>query len=806
MADAVAAGDGSGEEIAAGARDAEAEAETAPGAESDAASKSEPTADSAPEGESEAESAETESEPDDEPETETAEPDAAADADTEAEAEPDIDATADAAAETESEPDLDATTDAEPEVVADAEPEAALGAAADAEREIAAEADPETDSEPELGAAADAEPEIAAEADPETDSEPELGAPANAEPEGPADADPETDSEAGLDAAVDAAPEGAADAEPESDVAADTEPEAESEAALDAAADTELGVDAESPSEADTEPASDVEQDPEPGPDADATRLIASILEVGASTRVPDPDADASRLISLIPPFASASDLVEPAESEEPTELAAESIPPAEPVEQPAAALPPSVLASASFVPPQPPQPQSSAAESAAPPPAFTRPTVTLAGRQIDRRAALVAGGVGVAVVAGVVVALASSGGSSGSVSASGSGHGGAGGATAKASTAAGVPLPTITTNPADGASGVDPSKPITVKVLNGTIDSVQLSGEDQTSGTLSTDNSTWTSDNALSVNASYKLTVTAKNSAGKTKSTTVSFHTLKPSATFGVSSVVPPHGSTVGVGQPIRVTFDNYVPTGYKASLEKACVVKTDPPVAGAWYWVSNSTDGAVLDWRPKDFWAVDTKVSIEFNLNGVRLGQHQYGVKNYPSHDFAIRDTDLRLIVDKDKFTATCYRNGKVIRTFPIDTGQTIAETFVTYTGTMAVLGKGNPVEMKGNYGPGDTYDDFVNWATQITWSGTYVHAAPWDGEIGHANDDSHGCVHCRTSDAEWFYNIAQTGDVVTINGKRKRPVLVSNGICTFTLDWATLLKGSAYGATVNGKPTTA
>jgi lipoprotein-anchoring transpeptidase ErfK/SrfK len=134
------------------------------------------------------------------------------------------------------------------------------------------------------------------------------------------------------------------------------------------------------------------------------------------------------------------------------------------------------------------------------------------------------------------------------------------------------------------------------------------------------------------------------------------------------------------------------------------------------------------------------------------------------------------------------------------------TTAETFVTYTGTMAVLGKGNPVEMKGNYGPGDTYDDFVNWATQITWSGTYVHAAPWDGEIGHANDDSHGCVHCRTADAEWYYGKVITGDVVTISGSRARAVAVSNGICTFTLDWATLLKGSAYGATINGRPVSA
>jgi len=425
------------------------------------------------------------------------------------------------------------------------------------------------------------------------------------------------------------------------------------------------------------------------------------------------------------------------------------------------------------------------------------------------RRKALVIGGAVVVVAGAAAAAIAASGGSgSGKDTAGALGDGSGAGAmgSASANTPAKVPPPIVTTVPADGATGVDPSKPVTVQVKGGTIASVQLSGQDQTNGTLSTDSTSWTSDNVLSVNSGYHLTITAKNSAGATTTRTVSFQTLKPSATFGVDSVVPPRGSTVGVGQPIRVAFTNYVPQEYKAALEKACVVTTEPPVAGAWYWVSNGSNGAVVDWRPENFWAVNTKVSIAFNLDGVRLGEHQFGVKNYAAHKFSISDRDLRLEVDKDKFRATCYENGQVIRTFPIDTGVTTAETFVTYTGTMAVLGKGNPVEMKGNYGPNDTYDDFVNWATQITWSGTYVHAAPWDGEIGHANDDSHGCVHCRTSDAEWYYNKVIAGDVVTITGHRTRPVAVDNGICTFTLDWQKLLKGSAYGATINGKPVSA
>jgi lipoprotein-anchoring transpeptidase ErfK/SrfK len=439
-------------------------------------------------------------------------------------------------------------------------------------------------------------------------------------------------------------------------------------------------------------------------------------------------------------------------------------------------------------------------------------PTSAAGGHLLDRRKALLIGGAGVLVIGGAVAAFAASGsGSSNSAASQHDGSTGVAGTTAgksapaSASAAPTVALPTITSVPADGASGVDPSKPITVRVLNGTIDEVSFSGQGQTSGTLSSDGSSWTSSGVLSIDTGYELTVTAKNSAGKTATSTVSFHTLEPSLTFGVSSVVPPRGSTVGVGQPIRVTFSNYVPTEYQAALEKACVVTTNPPVAGAWYWVSNDEDGgAVVDWRPENFWAVNTKVSIAFNLDGVRLGEHQYGTENYrPTHDFTISSRDLRLVVDKDTFKATCYQDGKVIRSWPISTGMTTAETFVTYTGTMAVLGKGNPVEMKGNYGPGDTYDELVNWATQVTWSGTYVHAAPWDPDLGHANDDSHGCIHCPTADAEWFYGRVIDGDVVTVTGSRQRTVAVDNGICTFTLDWSDVVKGSAYGPTLNGAP---
>jgi lipoprotein-anchoring transpeptidase ErfK/SrfK len=355
---------------------------------------------------------------------------------------------------------------------------------------------------------------------------------------------------------------------------------------------------------------------------------------------------------------------------------------------------------------------------------------------------------------------------------------------------------------PADGAANVDPSLAVTVTAVNGTVSSVQLAGASggaETSGTLSADGSTWTSNGTLDIDSSYQLQAQVVGKDGKTVTTNAKFTTLKPTEIIGVDEMWPNDGSTVGIGQPVRVQFTNYVPKEYRAEVEKACVVTATPAVAGAWYWVSDN----IMDWRPQNFWAVNTKVAVALHLDGVRAGANQFGVKNH-TLNFTIRSTALQLIVDAKAFRATCYINGSDVRSWPIDTGKA-GETFITWQGIFAVLGKGNPVDMKGNYGPGDSYNDLVNWATQITYSGTYVHAAGWDPDIGKANDDSHGCIHCHPADAEWFYNQAQVGDVVQVTGTNK-VAAVSNGFADWTETWAQWLAGSAYGATLNGSPVTA
>jgi hypothetical protein len=98
----------------------------------------------------------------------------------------------------------------------------------------------------------------------------------------------------------------------------------------------------------------------------------------------------------------------------------------------------------------------------------------------------------------------------------------------------------------------------------------------------------------------------------------------------------------------------------------------------------------------------------------------------------------------------------------------------------------------------GSADSYDLPVYWATRVTWSGEYVHAAPWSvGEQGSANV-SHGCTGMSTSNAEWFFKNVRPGDIVKVqnsNGDAMTPF--NNGFGDWNVAWKDWRNGSALTA---------
>lgn len=155
------------------------------------------------------------------------------------------------------------------------------------------------------------------------------------------------------------------------------------------------------------------------------------------------------------------------------------------------------------------------------------------------------------------------------------------------------------------------------------------------------------------------------------------------------------------------------------------------------------------------------------------------------------------LEAVADAGTHHMTVLRNGEEIKTIPVTTGK---PGFSTRNGTKVVLEKQQFVRMRGTSvgiaaGSSESYDLPVYWATRVTWSGEYVHAAPWSvGSQGSANV-SHGCVGMSTDNAEWFFGTVRQGDIVKVvnsGGEDMDPF--GNGFGDWNLDWAKWRQGSA------------
>ncbi|WP_406287249.1 Ig-like domain-containing protein [Embleya sp. NBC_00896] len=339
--------------------------------------------------------------------------------------------------------------------------------------------------------------------------------------------------------------------------------------------------------------------------------------------------------------------------------------------------------------------------------------------------------------------------------------------------------------------------EPITVQARDGRLYAVSLIGPDGrlVPGANATGGGSWSSSEPLDYDTEYTLTASAVDAFGLSATRRTSFRTISPDAEMRADTVLPEAGSTVGVGMPITVGFDRPInDPRLRAAVEKRLIVSASTPVEGAWGWVDDDT----VRYRPKNYWPVGTKVSVTTSLIGLDFGGGVYGGPGEPVV-FDVGDAVVAT-VDAGAHSMTVSRNGTELRTLAVTTGK---PGFTTRSGTKVVLGKQPHVVMDGTTvgiaaGSSDSYRLDVYWATRVTWSGEFVHAAPWSvGAQGRANV-SHGCVGMSTENAKWFYDQVKVGDIVTVvnTGNPKTMEPVGNGYGEWNLDWAEWLSMSTTG----------
>jgi lipoprotein-anchoring transpeptidase ErfK/SrfK len=334
-----------------------------------------------------------------------------------------------------------------------------------------------------------------------------------------------------------------------------------------------------------------------------------------------------------------------------------------------------------------------------------------------------------------------------------------------------------LTVSPKAGAAKVSPTDDVTVSVAGGKLKSVTVaSGSKKISGKVQSDGVSWRSTGTLAYGKTYKVTASILDSMGAPVEKTSTFSTLKPAHTAGVTFQANglnslKSGGTYGMGQPVIVAFGRSVTN--KAAAEKAITIETSPSVEGKFHWVSSS----IVHWRPAKYWKKGTTVKASVKTFGVNLGGGVYGSENASAH-FTIGRSLLAINDNKTHHTKV-YIDGKLVRTMASSNGMGGYSTsatgnkleFWTHGGPHVVLSKEATHSMSSaSYGltdPTNKYyyaPEIVKLCTRISYSGEFLHAAPWNHSLGVANL-SHGCINLGQADAQWVYDNFIIGDVVDV-----------------------------------------
>ena len=347
---------------------------------------------------------------------------------------------------------------------------------------------------------------------------------------------------------------------------------------------------------------------------------------------------------------------------------------------------------------------------------------------------------------------------------------------------------PTVSSSVVDGGVGFSPIDPVTVSVVNGKLDSVTLRNPDgeAVDGVLAPDGTTWANSEPLGYNRKYTLETVAYGLGGAT--TSVAMFTTSAPGNLTQPYVLPGEGSVVGIGQPVAVQFDENIPD--RRAAEAAITIVTNPPVEGAFYWLSNRE----VRWRPENYWTPGTTVTVDVKAYGKDLGDGLFGQSDVHS-SFTIGDAVI-IDVDDNTKTVVVNRNGSAIMSMPTSMGK---DSTPTPNGVYTIGDRFDHMIMDSStYGVAadspQGYRTPVDWATRMSYSGIFFHSAPWSlGDQGVRNV-SHGCLNLSPANAKWIFDNTKRGDIVIVRNTVGGVLEGTEGLGDWNIPWSTWKAGNA------------
>ncbi|MFZ2511617.1 MAG: Ig-like domain-containing protein [Gordonia sp. (in: high G+C Gram-positive bacteria)] len=340
----------------------------------------------------------------------------------------------------------------------------------------------------------------------------------------------------------------------------------------------------------------------------------------------------------------------------------------------------------------------------------------------------------------------------------------------------------------AKDAVGVEPGQKVVVTASDGALNGVRIDKVDgtQVKGILSEDGATWTSDEPFGYDRRYTVQVEALGVGGKT-TTSQSFTTQAPN-NLTQAYIMPSKGETVGIAQTVGVRFDEPIPN--RKAAQDAIKITTTPAVEGAFYWISSSE----VRWRPQHFWQPNTKVDVEVNTYGINLGDGLFGAENVNS-DFTVGRA-MTLEADDNTKTVVIKKGDEVIRTMPTSFGK---PGHTTPNGIYMIGDRLDHIVMDSStygvpIGAAEGYRTPVDWAVQMSYSGIYLHGAPWSMWAQGNTNTSHGCLNLSPDDAMWLVRNTLRGDPVTVRNTGGETLDGTEGLGDWNIPWSVWQKGNA------------
>jgi lipoprotein-anchoring transpeptidase ErfK/SrfK len=242
----------------------------------------------------------------------------------------------------------------------------------------------------------------------------------------------------------------------------------------------------------------------------------------------------------------------------------------------------------------------------------------------------------------------------------------------------------------------------------------------------------------------------------------------------------------TYGVAMPVVAEFSPGIKKSDRAAVQKRMFVKTDPPQSGTWSWTSSGTQAY---YRAPEYWKSGTQLSVRLAVGGLPTGGGRYGDQDRGATSKIGRSFEMK--VDNKTKKMTVVQDGKTVRTMLVSLGKSGTPSS---SGHMVVMEKKattvfDTTDTDGSEG----YVTNIEFAQRLTWSGQYIHSAPWSvGSQGRRNV-SHGCVNVSPSNARWLFDKTLIGDPVTVSGTGDK-LDYGNGWTPWDLSWKEFAKGSA------------